>query len=425
MDNNLTNNDNSSNNDTVWHKLVKKNTVYNRTKMSNFGLKLNRLYTNLPAWKIVAITITTAVFFGVISVFFVKNVGIYNFGLAAIGQALSRLIVVSVSEDTFSIGLRNLIEQFTFWIAYIILSIPIFIFGYKKIGALFSNLTVLFLVVSSLVSFAIGFIPGANDVYLIGNFANNEVKSALSDYQKPLSSLIPLSWSDGGNTLALTLYAVVYGYLLAWVFAIIQIIGGTAGVTGVIGEWYANTKQKSFGSISGYMNIIIVIIGVLIGSWLPGSILLTTAKNSALQNFGENSEQYKQIAKLAEKAWTFELYLSPNFVATVLTNVVYIITLNKLYPKFKLVRVEIYSLKHSDEIAAVIAQDKKIVTGLTEFHAHGGFSKEKLSVITSVTLFRQVNRVIRDVRKIDEEAFISISDVTSIDGYIYLPKDKF
>ncbi|MCU9931877.1 DUF2179 domain-containing protein [Mycoplasmopsis felis] len=40
-------------------------------------------------------------------------------------------------------------------------------------------------------------------------------------------------------------------------------------------------------------------------------------------------------------------------------------------------------------------------------------------------MFRQVNRLIKDVRKIDQDAFISISDVTSIDGYIYLPQDKF
>ncbi|SYV96851.1 Uncharacterized protein conserved in bacteria (DUF2179) [Mycoplasmopsis edwardii] len=103
----------------------------------------------------------------------------------------------------------------------------------------------------------------------------------------------------------------------------------------------------------------------------------------------------------------------------------YIIALNKLYPKFKLVRVEIFSLNKSADIATIITQDKKIVTGLTEFHAHGGFSKEKLNVITTITLFRQVNRIIKDVRKIDAEAFISVSDVKSIDGHIYLPKNKF
>ncbi|WAM03934.1 YitT family protein [Mycoplasmopsis cynos] len=272
--------------------------------------------------------------------------------------ALARLVVVLFKEDQVSIALRNLIEQFIFWIAYIILSIPIFIFT-TKIGKTFSNLTVLFLVVSSIVSFSIGLIPGANDIYLIGDFSNQSVRQALSPFKQKLSSIIPLLWNDGGNIIALFIYAIVYGYLLAWIFAIIQIIGGTAGVTGIIGEWYANEKQKSFGTISGYMNIIIVLIGVLVGSW---SLMVQYYFQKL--NSSNASDSLKEVTK---NAWSFGIYLSPNFVATVLTNVIYIIALNKLYPKFKLVRVEIFSLNKSSEISTIIAQDKKIVTGITEF----------------------------------------------------------
>ncbi|TDV22854.1 uncharacterized membrane-anchored protein YitT (DUF2179 family) [Mycoplasmopsis mustelae] len=400
-------------------RLVKKNTIYKRTKMANFGLKLSNFYSQMPTWKLLSITIITAIVFGVISVFLVKNVGIYNFGLAAFGQAFSRLLVVLLSEGSVSLVIRNLLDQFVFWLAYIILSIPIFIFGYKKIGKSFSDLTVLFLVVSSVVSFSLGFIPKIGNVYLIGDFSNTEIQKSLTNWQKPLSGIIPLNWKDGGNIIALFIFAIVYGYLLAWIFAIIQIIGGTAGVTGIIGEWYSNTKQKSFGSISGYINIIIVLIGVLIGSWLPGSLLL----DGVSKNPGNlSAEKLSQINSLK---WSFQLYLSPNFVATILSNIVYIIILNKLYPKFKLVRVEIYSMNMSLEIARKIKRDKKIVTGVSLFKAKGGYSKNDIDVVTSITLFRQVNRIIKDVRKIDPDAFISISNVTSIDGYIYLPQDKF
>lgn len=114
-----------------------------------------------------------------------------------------------------------------------------------------------------------------------------------------------------------------------------------------------------------------------------------------------------------------------SFLATVLTNVVYIMALNKLYPKFKLVRVEVFSLNKADEISELLTHERKIVTGITEFHANGGYSKDRFNVITTITLFRQVDRIIKDVRKIDEDAFISVSDVTSINGHIYLPKNKF
>ncbi|MHA0272986.1 YitT family protein [Mycoplasma sp. 48589B] len=488
------------------HHIQKTNTLYKRTRMSNFGLKLNRFYSQMPMWKIVTITIVTAIFFGIISVFFVKNVGIYNFGLAAFGQSAAKIIVVNLSQDQVSASVRNLIDQFIFWIAYIILSIPVFVFGYKRVGKTFTNITILFLAVSSLVSFSIGLIPGANEVYIIGNYSNNNVKNFLSEYKKPLSNIIPMQWTgaDAGNTIALMLYSIVYGYMLAYIFAIIQIIGGTAGVTGIIGEWYANEKQKSFGAISGYMNIIIVFIAVAIGSWLPGSLLLKDAQTNMqatqeawkagleeiqskattintveelkqdyvgmlVQNsegkaqwtglIGEiqknyginlgNFNEYKNIDwtaafanksnlasylsfskdfvaadKLFNSAWSFELYLSPNFIATILVNVVYIMMLDKLYPKFKLVRVQIFT-KNADQIKDIINNDNKIVTGMTIFPGKGGYKGEDIQVITSIALFRHVLRIIKDVRKCDENAFISVSEIKSIDGNIYLPEDKF
>ncbi|WP_324673064.1 DUF2179 domain-containing protein [Mycoplasma sp. 888] len=413
--------------------IKKENTLYKRTKMSNFGLKLNYFYQQMPLWKIIWITNITAVIFGIIGVFFVKNVGIYNFGLAAFGQAGAKILVVSIAEQVDGTVL-NLIDQFVFWVAYVILSIPIFIFGYKKVGKLFTNLTILFLVVSSLVSFGIGMIPGAGSTYIIGDFSNKAVKAALPEEYQSLSGLVPLLWDSysSGSVLALMLYAIVYGVLLSYVFAIIQIIGGTAGVTGVIGEWYANTKQKSFGSISGYMNIAIMIVAVLVGSWLPGSILLSkvqpslVAQNKSIMGLTDSqvTEFTRQAEALKTKIWHAELYFSPNFIATLLVNVVYIGVLDKLFPKFKLVRVQIFT-KNAPKVKEIITGDKKIVTGMTIFKATGGYEGKDIDVITSIALFRHVLRIIKDVRKVDKDAFISISDIKSIDGLIYLPEDKF
>ncbi|RIV16829.1 YitT family protein [Mycoplasmopsis gallopavonis] len=142
------------------------------------------------------------------------------------------------------------------------------------------------------------------------------------------------------------------------------------------------------------------------------------------QEFNSVLNQFQKLTAITSKAWNFEIYLSPNFVATILTNVVYIITLNKLYPKFKLVRLEIFSDKW-EQIRDIINQDEKIVTGMTIFKARGGYRDKEINVITSVSLFRHVVRVIKTVHIVDPNAFVSISDVSSIDGYVYLPEDKF
>lgn len=402
-------------------KVIKKNTVYRRTKMSNFGLKLARFYSPMSIKQMIIITISVAVFFGVISVFFVKNVGIYNFGLAAIGQSAARLITTLIPEESgISEPVRNIIDQAIFWNAYIILSIPLFVFAYYKIGKLFTLLTVIFLFVSSFVSFAIGQIPKVNDIYLIGDFSNPEIRESLSDYQKELSSAIPLLWIDGGNTIALLIYSLFYGFMLAFVFAIIAIMGATAGVTGIIGEWYSNKTQKSFGKISGYINLAIILVSVVIGSYIPGSIII----GKASKTFDVSGLPVDQMPLVLKKAWSFELYLSPNFVATLLSNVVFSIVLGKLYPKFKLVRVEIFSL-YSEEIKESLSYDIKTVNGITMFKTKGGFKGEDFFVITSIALFKQVPRIIKNIRKVDQDAFIAVSDVTSIDGYIYLPEEKF
>ncbi|ADE19840.1 conserved hypothetical protein [Mycoplasma crocodyli MP145] len=205
--------------------------------------------------------------------------------------------------------------------------------------------------------------------------------------------------------------------MLAVVFAIIAIIGGTAGVTGIIGEWYSNKTQKSFGSINGYINMAIILVSVIIGSYIPGSLLIKEAKNAYVGPI-------EDLPLVLKKAWSFELYLSPNFVATVLSNIVFVMVLGKLFPKFKLVRVEIYSM-YSEEIKEAVTSDSKTVNGVTLFSAKGGFKGEELNVVTSVALFKQVPRIIKNVRKVDNDAFVSISEIKSIDGYIYLPQEKF
>ncbi|MCU9933790.1 hypothetical protein NWE61_00935 [Mycoplasmopsis felis] len=48
--------------DEVKSKLVKKNTIYKRTKITNFGLKLNKLYSNISHEKLILITISTPYF---------------------------------------------------------------------------------------------------------------------------------------------------------------------------------------------------------------------------------------------------------------------------------------------------------------------------------------------------------------------------
>ncbi|QSF13603.1 DUF2179 domain-containing protein [Mycoplasma sp. Mirounga ES2805-ORL] len=426
--------------DEIKKVIKKQNTKYKYTKLSNFVLKMSRLYAPMPIWKISLITSLLAVFFGVISFFFVKNTGIYNFGLAAFGQSISRLTNVYLRHNPdITIWAYNIIDNLLFWILYLVLSIPIFIFGWKKVGKIFTLLTIEFLVISSLVSFGIGQIPGANDIYIIGNFNHSNIsemsKQVISNElwagKNDLWQLIPLTWSEGGNSLAQVIYAFAYGAMLAVFFAVIAIIGGSAGVTGIIGEYMSVVKHKNFGTINGYINLIIIVISVMVGTWLPGSLLvgdLSTIDENFLTSRGVSAivaqSDIQVINELAKLKWHTSLYFSPNLISTFISNFVFVAFLNKLFPRYKIVQCKVYS-PHMSKIREVIVSDKKTINSFTISKGIGGYSGNKTKVLSAITLYKQVPRLIKNIRKVDENALITISNVSSIDGNLYLPQDKF
>lgn len=418
--------------------ISRKNTDYKYTKMSNFVLKLSRFYAPMPLWKLGLLVCGLAIVFGIISVFFVKNPGIYNFGLAAFGQAIARLTNVLLRDNPkITPTIYNLIDNALFWILYLVLSIPIFIFGWKKVGKSFTLLTLEFLVVSSLVSFAIGQIPGADKLYIIGSFDHSNVHSELKDYvatnnwqgKSQLWGLIPLEWSEGGNALAQIIFAVAYGFMLAFFFAIVAIMGGSAGVTGIIGEYISVEKHINFGKINGYMNIVIIIISVLVGTYIPGSILLQDMKGISA-DIVHNQKDYinysiaNSLAILQPLAWKPALYFSPNFISTLVCNFVFVAYLNKLFPRHKLVQIKVYS-PHISHIRESLLKDTRVLNTFTIQEGIGGFTGNKTKVLSSITLYRLVPHFIKKIRQVDQNALITISNVASVDGSIYLPASKF
>ncbi|KKB26743.1 hypothetical protein MM26B8_04490 [Mycoplasmopsis meleagridis] len=426
--------------------IKKKNTKYRYTKLSNFVLKFSRFYAPMPIYKIALFTAFFAIIFGVVGIFFVKNPGIYNFGLAAIGQAISRLTNVLLrSNPEITVTIYNIIDQALFWILYLILSIPIFWFGLKKVGKTYTWLTLEFLVISSLVSFALGQIPNIGNVNIFGDFTtaslSDNFKNAIAQdlwYGKTLIwQLIPLQWNDGGAIVAQIIFAVVYGIILAFFFAIIAIMGGGAGVTGIIGEYMSTVKHKNFGTINSYINIVIMIISVLIGTYIAGSLVLNDLSKlvdnynkNGLNSLPENirnafsSSNLDGLTKLAKNEWNTTLYFSPNMISTFICNFVFAAALNSLFPRYKVIQLKIFS-PHMSAIRKVIVEDKKTINSFTISKGIGGYSGHEMKVLTAITLYKQVPRLIKKIRQIDQNSLITINNIAAVDGNIYIPESKF
>jgi uncharacterized membrane-anchored protein YitT (DUF2179 family) len=89
---------------------------------------------------------------GTLIQFLIKNTGLYNSGLSAITQGIARIskTIMLNSSDANIKGLAETMFNVLFWGFYVVLNIPLFIFGYRKIGKTFANLTMLFVIVSNL-----------------------------------------------------------------------------------------------------------------------------------------------------------------------------------------------------------------------------------------------------------------------------------
>ncbi|WP_029512942.1 DUF2179 domain-containing protein [Mycoplasmopsis iners] len=422
----------------VKQVIKKKNTQYRYTKLSNFVLRFSRFYAPMPLWKISLFTALLAIVFGVVGIFFVKNPGIYNFGLAAIGQAISKITNVLLrANPNITSAYYNVIDHALFWILYLVLSIPIFWFGFKKVGKIFTILTLEFLVVSSLTSFLLGQIPQIDSIYLMGNFSTSSIsdegKIAIANElwagKQQIWGLIPLEWNNGGDIIAQMIFAVIYGFILAFFFAIIAIMGGSAGVTGIIGEYMSTVKHKNFGTVNSYINMVIMIVSVLVGTYLAGSIILVDLNSLANDSARLTALNISDADEIALKAisgmkWKTQLYFSPNMISTFICNFVFAAVLNSLFPRFKVVQCKIYS-PHMSAIRKSIVEDKKTINSFTISKGIGGYSGNTTKVLTAITLYKQVPRLIKKVRAVDQNALITINHIASIDGNLYLPEDKF
>jgi len=106
---------------------------------------------------------------GVVILFFLQNTGLYNTGLSAIVQGTARLVQTVLKLNGVDATTVATIYNILFWCLYFVLNIPLFIFGYFKIGKTFTLLTVVFAATNSLTGFCLSYIPGIDQILLFGN----------------------------------------------------------------------------------------------------------------------------------------------------------------------------------------------------------------------------------------------------------------
>ncbi|WP_052664011.1 DUF2179 domain-containing protein [Mycoplasmoides alvi] len=417
-----------------------KYTNVKRVRLTTSLLHFASFYELKNSWYRIFIIIVCALIQGFLSILLIQNTGLYNFGISSVTQGLARITYVQLSLTGAKIDI-NLIYQLVFWLLYLFINIPLIFFSWFKIGRRFTLYTTIYLVITNLFGFALGQIPGIEDLSLFTNVNNNAVHNLLlqayKDNPNPVVinlfndkaflnslSFVPGLWevnADVGRNVGLLCYGLLFALTSSFFYTIIFISGGSSGGSDFITQWYATKKYKSIATIIVYVNLITLLLGVLLGSYIPGSMILERFKDSGIGTGSYDtllSGEVKPIT-LDELAWSVPIFFSPNIVGTLISLVLFSQIMNSLFPKYRLARVEIYTDK-TMEIRNLMLNDDGHQHSLSIEDIRGGYSLDKRQVIVTISMYIDVPRLIRKIRAIDDKCLVSITSIRGIDGYIYL-----
>ena len=160
--------------------------------------------------------------------------------------------------------------------------------------------------------------------------------------------------------------------------------GGSTGGTDIIALLWCKFKNASPGRVILVIDVMIIISSILVPSYTESGELLPFSEKLAIVVYG--------LIQVTVSGYAVDLYLSGSKQS---------------------VQAFIFTKKYK-EMADAIAFDMK--RGVTIMPAKGWFSKEDFFVVMVVTRKTDLNLLLRYVKTIDSEAFLSVSSVMGVYG---------
>ncbi len=160
--------------------------------------------------------------------------------------------------------------------------------------------------------------------------------------------------------------------------------GGSSGGTDIIALIVAKYRNISPGRMILWMDVIIILSSLLVPSRMPDGSLMKFDIKFVTVIYG--------LILVTINGTVVDLYLSGSRQS---------------------VQLFIFS-RHYADIADMITKD--FHRGVTVLDGEGWYTKENIKVLTVVTRKTDVNLILRSIKAIDNDAFLSISSVTGVYG---------
>lgn len=350
-------------------------------------LRLSKIYSITSQRQKYLMVILIGMIIGFLTLIFLKNTGLYSMGVTAITQGVSRVITSVMVLNKVDKEVVNIVSEFTFWFFILFVNAPLLFFAKKYIGNQFTFLTLAYLLTSAIFPFSISFIPGIQNILLFGNIK--------SDVFTNLQNITLLTWDalDSGKVISLLFYSLAFPFASVMLYTIVYALGGSTGGSDIVSIYYLKIKLKSLGKILIIINFFCVIIGSFIGSYLSIGLL--------------------------EKNWNYQNFFSPNLVCSIINFSIFGFLLQILYPRFRMSSIKVFGQniekinEHLDSINCIHSR--------TISKAIGSYSKKEQYILEMYITIIELGPIIKEIRKIDENAFIVINKNIEIDGNLSFP----
>lgn len=238
--------------------------------------------------------------------------------------------------------------------SYFVINLILLLIGFKILGTGFGSKTIYAIVVASVM---LNVFPPLIPEYISQELAVSNGKLLCTIIGGILTGVgIGVSISSGGST------------------------GGTDIIALIVGKY----RNISPGKLILAMDVVIILSSMLVPSYTAAGELVPFPEKFATSVYG--------LIMITVSGYSVDLYLSGTKQS---------------------VQVFIFSKRYA-EIADAIAEDMK--RGVTLIHAEGWYTKEESQVIMVMTRKTDLNLLLRYVKAIDPDAFLSVTNVMGVFG---------
>lgn len=289
--------------------------------------------------------------------YFINRANLYTNGLSAFAQLISKFIALPYKDNIVE---QETVQAFWFYPIYVLINVPIIIWGLLKVGFRFTLYTIIYMLFQNGINFLLTSIDSLRTFQILGN-------GPLPTDTNYWHLILPRTF----------IFAALGGLIYGAGIGILFKTGGSSGGMDFISTYISMKRKYSIATIIKNTNIIIVVI-VLI---LDGSLL---QKESLIDQF----------------------LVRPYFISTLVYIYVAAFIMNRVYPKYMLMSVFIIS-NEVEQIRRSIYKNNYLRGG-NVWNVKGLYSGNEYKMMMTTMSLLEYNFFKTKIASIDPKVFMVV-----------------